>query len=103
MQLWTQKQVKGTVGTERHGWTTALQGEIDSIKAMGVMDTISISEVRRMEAESGKKVDILPTKNMWAEKPWGPGCEKAGRTKRKRELSCAATSKTRSKRKCILP
>ena len=26
MQLWTQKQVKETVGTERHGWTTALQG-----------------------------------------------------------------------------
>ena len=79
MQLWTQKQVKEQTGAERAGWIQALQSEVDSISNMQVIERITYKDVRRMDAETGIKVDVVPSKIAWAEKP----AEEAGSSKEK--------------------
>ena len=69
MHIYTQKHVKETKGMDRQGWIDALQMEVGSIKGMGVYTVISHSDVRNLEAETGKRVDIIPAKVVWAEKP----------------------------------
>ena len=93
MQLWTQKQVKEQTGAERAGWIQALQSEVDSISNMQVIERITYKDVRRMEAETGIKVDVLPSKIVWAEKP----AEEAGSSKEKTPQQPGAARKKKAR------
>ena len=49
---------------------------------------ISHSDVRNLEAYTGKRVDIIPAKIVWAEKPLEAGAQSASRKKKARVVCC---------------
>ena len=82
MKLFSQKHVRATTGEDRQRWVDSLQHEVESIKALGVYDAVTMSDVRAVEAERGKRLEIIPAKIVWAEKPAEIGSTQARRKAR---------------------
>ena len=92
LQLFSQAEVKSSIGVEREGWLQALREEVDSLKKLG-----SITTGARARFEAHGKVDDLPAKIVWERNH--PNMERPKQRQRegkRRELFATEISKERS-------